>query len=167
VSINTCHIGVLVFGGTDPVTGRPGYRNAFAVAFNKAKNLGAWAKVGAAPLTEACLNSEKVRHEAGVDGDPLVAMLRNMQLHNDTCCLLLRRRGYSADLLSAKLDEREAQTNEVTEPNTKERVEALAKATTHGERFHVTGGSHHTSDDMFKSAEMDNRRRGCSRRFEE
>ncbi len=42
----------------------------------------------------------------------------------------------------------------VTVPHTKECVEALAKASTHGAAFAVTGGDHFTSDDMFKAAKL-------------
>ncbi len=47
----------------------------------------------------------------------------------------------------------------VTVANTHERQEALAKATTHGKKFYVTGGVHITSDNMFIAAEMGNRKR--------
>ena len=42
----------------------------------------------------------------------------------------------------------------ITVKNSQARVEALAKAKTHGAKFTATGGGHVTSDDMFKSMEM-------------
>ena len=47
----------------------------------------------------------------------------------------------------------------VTVANTRERQEALVKATTYGKKFYVTGGEHIISDDMFIAAEMGNRKR--------
>ncbi len=44
--------------------------------------------------------------------------------------------------------------NLVTVPNSMERIEALAKASTHGAVFAVTGGDHFTSNDMFMAAEL-------------
>ena len=75
--------------------------------------------------------------------------------------------GYDADLLKTEFNEdriRAAAAEEeldlsVTVANTRERQEALAKATTHGKKFYVTGGEHITSDDMFIAAEMGNRKR--------
>ena len=53
-------VGLFVFGGTDPETKISGYRNAFSIAFSKDKCLHSWKRVGAAPLTMACLHSEQV-----------------------------------------------------------------------------------------------------------
>jgi hypothetical protein len=45
----------------------------------------------------------------------------------------------------------------LTRPHTKERVELLAKATTHGTKWMVTGGSHLMTEDFFKSVEVPRR----------
>ena len=42
----------------------------------------------------------------------------------------------------------------VTVRHSKERIELLAKASSHGEKFFATGGEHVTSDDAFKAAEI-------------
>ena len=42
----------------------------------------------------------------------------------------------------------------ITEPHTLERQELLAKASSHGAKYHATGGSHCTTDDFFKSIEI-------------
>ena len=73
-------IGLLIFGGTDPITKRVGYCNAFQEALSKEKFLEAWAKVGAAPLTMKCLESDKVWHELTGDNDddnPLAIVYRS------------------------------------------------------------------------------------------
>ena len=41
----------------------------------------------------------------------------------------------------------------------KERILLLANAKTHGERFVATGGEHLTSDDFFKSLEVNKRKK--------
>jgi hypothetical protein len=46
----------------------------------------------------------------------------------------------------------------LTQPNSNERVEALALAKTHGDIFLVTGGAHHTADDFFVSRELKQRK---------
>ena len=63
VSFAPSLVGLFVFGGTDPETNISGWRNAFVIAFSKEKCLHSWSKVGAAPFTMACLESETVRHE--------------------------------------------------------------------------------------------------------
>ena len=77
-------VGMLVFGGTDPETGCK-YRNASAAAFWKANNLEARKKVGAAPLTIACLDDSKVWHEMGADEYewPMLETLQYLQAKND------------------------------------------------------------------------------------
>ena len=63
VSFNSSIIGLLVFRGTDIATDKEGYKDAIATSFSPDKNRAAWAAVGAAPLTVACLCSDKVRHD--------------------------------------------------------------------------------------------------------
>ena len=91
-------IGLLIFGGTDPITKRGGYRNAFQEAFSKEKCLEAWAKVGAAPLTMKCMESDKFRHELteyNDDDNPLAEFYRAMQAHNDFSVAWLNANGLS------------------------------------------------------------------------
>ena len=158
VSILPWMVGLLVFGGVDPVTTCTGYHNAFEIAFSKEKNLSAWGKIGAAPLTMACLTSSQVRHEIGDEGDPLGGMYRAMETQNNMATNMLNSRGFIGDLLKVKLKRKVNDGRTLTVAHTKERVDALAKAKTHGEKFYVTGGSHATHDDMFKAAEVANRK---------
>jgi len=73
--------------------------------------------------------------------------------------------GYDANLLKTGFDEdqikaaAENSTLSVRVANTRERQEALVKATTHGKKFFVTGGEHINLNDMFISVEMGNRER--------
>ena len=148
-------IGLLVFGGVDPDTHCTVPHDAFAIAFTKAKNLSSWAKVGAAPFTEACLKSHLVRHD-GKD-DPLWKRFQQMERQNELACLLLTEGSYYGHHLRVELKENLTTPQSVTVPQTQEHLEALAKAKTHGELFFVTGGDHLTTDDAFKAAELKNR----------
>ncbi len=51
VSLQPWLVGLIVFGGTDPVTGFELTDCAFWAGFSKKACLNAWAKVGAAPLS--------------------------------------------------------------------------------------------------------------------
>ena len=100
-------IGLIIFGGTNPITKRVCYRNDFQEAFSKEKCLEAWAKVGAAPLTMKCLESEKVRNELTEDNDddnPLAEFYRAMQAHNDLSVAWLNANGLSGKHMVAKVD---------------------------------------------------------------
>jgi hypothetical protein len=48
-------VGLLVFGGMDPVSKVVVSESTFDVAFSKDRTCEVWKKVGAAPLTRACL----------------------------------------------------------------------------------------------------------------
>ncbi len=53
------------------------------------------------------------------------------------------------------MQQRAAETDQpITQPNTPAQQQALANARGHGGRFHVTGGMHVTSDDLFIAMEM-------------
>lgn len=149
-------IGMLVFGGKDPVTGHS-LEDCFAQAFSKEKNLEAWAKVGAAPLTMACLSSHQVSHEAGDDGDPFFQVYKKIAKENDLACKLLNVQGFDGHNLRVHLKSTNL-NRELTVPHSKEMIELLSTATTHGQKFLVTGGGHATSDDCFKAAELVNRK---------
>lgn len=148
-------IGLVVFGGKDHETGLVigESENAFEVGFFRDACLSAWAKIGAAPLTMKCLDDKKVRRQLGDADDSMNALMQSLQDGNHSACDLLTRRGYAGDKLRVfvkKVPKKKA----VTKPNTLERQKLLAKASTHGEKFTATGGSHLTSDDMFCAMEI-------------
>ncbi len=76
--------------------------------------------------------------------------LRSIQVANDLATHALTEGGYNGDLLKATIIEQE--TIKLTEPHSKERIEELRKATTHGAKFLATGGTHLTTDDLFIAA---------------
>ncbi len=81
--------------------------------------------------------------------------MAKMQQANTTACELLTAWGFQGHFLKAELKKKKERASAlVTIANSKERVEALAKANTHGAILAVTGGEHFTSNDMFKAAEM-------------
>ncbi|KAL7465783.1 hypothetical protein ACHAXS_012907, partial [Conticribra weissflogii] len=117
------------------------------------QNLKSWAKVGAAPVTRKCLESNQVRREFGDgDGEHDQVML-HIQSQNDMCTYFLTQRGFDGDQLKAKLNKKKNK-RAVTKAHSIERQELLSKAKTHGALFCATGGGHITSDDFFKSMEM-------------
>ena len=72
--------------------------------------------------------------------------------------------GYKGDHLKATLEERTATTvttasAQVNEPYSKEQLKALSEASSHGQKFLLTGGLHLTSDMAFKAAELHNQKR--------
>ena len=66
---NILMVELLVFGGIEPVL-QFVVESAFEFGFIQEKNLNAWRKCGAAPLTRCCLkNHSQVRREMGDDHD--------------------------------------------------------------------------------------------------
>ena len=57
--------------------------------------------------------------------------------------------------MKANIEERKKPALFLTVTNTKESVEAFAKATNHCNKFLVTGGRHYTDNDALKSAEIE------------
>ena len=68
-------------------------------------------------------------------------------------------KGYKYEYLKAKTQERKKPSLSLMLPHTKGSVEALAKATTHGEKFLVTGGKHYTHDAALKLSEIEAKNR--------
>ena len=61
-------IGLVVFGGTDPISSVVVLYSAFDMGFSKEQNCAVWEKCGAALLTHACLqNNSQVRRAIGDD----------------------------------------------------------------------------------------------------
>ncbi len=82
-------IGLLVFGGVDPVGHCVVEHNAFDDGFSKEKCLAAWEKIGAAPGTRKCLPSPKVQQELGDANDEINDMAKMMAGANELNCFFL------------------------------------------------------------------------------
>ena len=65
VSFEPDMVGLLVFGGVDPVSKFSQVFDAYPMAFSPEKNQATWASVSAAPLIRNCLQSDKVIHKTG------------------------------------------------------------------------------------------------------
>ena len=61
--------------------------------------------------------------------------------------------GYQGRLLKVQC-EKAADLLYITVPHTKERMELLAKASSYGQKFFATGGTHVTVDDFFCASEF-------------
>ncbi len=97
-------VGLLVFGGTDPIS-RFVVESAFEFGFSPEKNLNAWSKCGAAPLTRCCLkNHSHVRSEIGDDDDATNQMMQEIQTANDISTHFLTAHGYNGDAFKATVN---------------------------------------------------------------
>ena len=77
-----------------------------------------------------------------------------MQEANEYAVYSLTEAGYDGSQLQAVVAVRPADarsTGPITQRMSKERIELLARANTHGKKFFATGGSHVCSDDFFKA----------------
>ncbi len=144
-------IGLFIFGGCDSETGLNKYSDAFSQSFTNQKCIASQEAVGAVTLTCACLKDSKVCHELGDSNsnDETQIAMSEMQIANIMACDLLTAKGFQGHFLKKELKKKKVGThNLVMVPNFIEQIEALAKASTHGAAFVVTGGDHFTLDNI-------------------
>jgi len=166
MTINVNDLPLLVFGGTDPDTGLE-LSDTFDKSFSKDNCLSAWRKCGAVPLTRAPMNDNSIRHELvmNVDEtvnttiDPQGSKLLLLEQANHSACDFLTSLGYDGNRLRISAPRRGAKKYEITQPQSKERIELLRKAKTAGAIFAVTHGEHLNSGDFFKARAMDDRKK--------
>ncbi len=79
--------------------------------------------------------------------------MTEMQHANSMDCDVLTAHRFQGHLLKILL-QKSRTAESITVPNSKECIEALATASTHGAIFAITGGDRFTSDDLFKAAEL-------------
>ena len=97
-------VGLLVFGGIDPVTKSSQFFDAYAMAFSPEMNRAAWAFVGVAPLTTRnSLQSDKVIHNS--EANPHQVRYTEIESTNQNACNLLVARGFMGDKLKVVLKE--------------------------------------------------------------
>jgi hypothetical protein len=156
-------VGLIVFGGTDPETGFYLEESAFQAGSSCEACRDTWAKVSAAPLTKACLNNPKVRKSIDDgNGDDEYQFLLNTIQEGNLATHTLASCGYDSTILKDTVLRIE-RPKIVTEELTAEHWQALKNTTTHGNKFHGTGGCHITSDDVFISAELGSREKEKAR----
>jgi len=148
-------VGLIVFGGTDPETNLV-VKSAFECGFLRENCRNAWEKVGAAPLTRACMLNNKVRRSLGDGSDDYQQMLLNIQTANDVSTNALSTGGYNGNVMRREILAIPT-TEQITEEHSAERLQLLMKSNTHGKLFTATGGGHLTADDIFIASEMSTR----------
>ena len=155
-SIPAWMVGLIVFGGTDPETNYVLEENAFQEGFSVEACLSAWAKVGAAPLTKACLSDPKVRKSVGDGDDEFDQHIKLISDANIISTYTLNECGYNGSAFKGVIVPVK-KPKIITEENTLERRQALKDALSQSEKFSKTGGYHMTCDDIFISTEMGHR----------
>ena len=97
-------VGLLVFGGIDPVSKVVVSESAFDIAFSKERNCEVWKKVGAAPLTRACLqNHNQVRREMGDAKDAANNTMQLIQYTNNLSTFFLKEHGFNSDVFKTSI----------------------------------------------------------------
>ena len=80
-------------------------------------------------LRQKCLSDPKVSKALGDDDDKYY---NSIQLANDLAVHALTECGYNSQLLTVKLEEQREEEAPLMQPHSKEQIEMLRKATTHG-----------------------------------
>ena len=141
---------MIVFGRTDEETGFEIKKCAFLAGFLKEACLSAWEKVGTAPCKQKCLSDLKVSKLLG-DGDD--KYYNSIQVANDHAVHALNEIGYAGHLLAVKIEDDREEAVPLTQPQSKERIKVMRRATTHRKKFLTTKGEHVMTDDFFVLAQ--------------
>ncbi|CAB9517574.1 unknown protein [Seminavis robusta] len=83
--------------------------------------------------------------------DPEAEHLLEIEAANKMHCNFLTMLGFDGERLLLKVQRRKAERYNITKANTRERQDAIAKATTSGQLFYNTQGQHFTSNDFFRA----------------
>ena len=141
-------VGLVVFGGTDPISGVFVPCSAFDVAFSRECNCAVWEKCGTTSLTQACLqNNSQVRRELCNDEDATNMAMVHIQESNNVSTHFLLRNGYNGNAFKDTV--KKVNRRLVMVWHSTERIEKIQQATTHGNLFHAKGGGRLTDDDIF------------------
>ena len=139
---------LVVFGGTDPISGVVVLCSAFDMGSSKEQNCAVWEKCGAAPLICACLqNNSQVRREISDDDDAANTAMTRIQEANNVSTHFLSRNGFDGNVFKDNV--KKVGRKSVTVRHSMERIEKIQQATTHNNLFHGTGGGHLTDYDIF------------------
>ena len=169
-SIQPTDIPLLIFGGGPQDIG---LKSAFEEAFAFEKNIKIWGDIGLNPFNRKCLQDSNVKHEIvtcedgtiDVDADPLSAKLLEIEDLNSRSTALLDLHGFDGKALkisAPRLDKSKTMIR-VTAPQSRQRQDLLAKASTAGSRFYATGGEMLNSDDFFIAEERKARQEEAKR----
>jgi hypothetical protein len=136
---------LFVYGGVDTETTLV-VKSAFEAGFSREACRNAWGKVGAVPLTRACLENNKVCKLLGDGTNAYQALLQNIQAWNDTSTHTLTLAGYKGKVLQAAIKEYQ-KTEAIMEEHSKDCLALLVKANTCGKLFSMNIASHLTAHD--------------------
>ena len=169
-SIKHTSIPLLVFGGdytNDEGVVLCRLEGAFDEAFSFDRNQQVWRKLGFYPFTRACLLDAKVKHEVVVradgtidlEADPLAHVLMKYENENKEAVAKINQLGAAGNYLLKQAPKLTAQRKKiaVTVPNTRERQDALGRASTAGGQFFANAGAVINSNDFFIAAERKQR----------
>ena len=96
------------------------------------------------------MNDPKVWKSIGECSSKYGLLLCSVQEANECPIYALNEGGYDGSALQASLKAvPEEHVMAITEQHSKEQIELLEQATTHGKKFYATGGSHVCSDIFF------------------
>jgi hypothetical protein len=169
-SIKHTSIPLLVFGGD--YTNNEGdvlchIESAFDEAFSFDRNQEVWRKLGFLPFTRACLLDAKVKHEVvlladgtiDLDADPQSTILIEFEKENKEAVARINQLGGDGKHLSIEAPKLSAHRKKiaVTVPNTRERQDAIGRASTAGSLFYANAGEVINSNDFFIATERKQR----------
>ena len=168
-SIKHTSIPLLVFGGdyTNEGVVLCHLQSAFDEAFSFDRNQEVWRKLGFYPFTRACLLDSKVKHEVvlladgtiDLDADPQSTILIEFEKENKEAVAKINQLGGDGKHLSIEAPKLSAHRKKiaVTVPNTRERQDAIGRASTAGSLFYANAGEVINSDDFFIATERKKR----------
>ncbi len=113
------------------------------------------------------MNDPTTRHEVVINDDQTVnsvidphgSKLIQLEVSSHTTCDFLSSLGYDGSRLHISAPRRGAKKYDLTQPQSKERIELLRKAKTAGAIFAVTHCEHLNSSDFFKSRAVNERKK--------
>jgi hypothetical protein len=126
--------------------------SAFHIGFSEEACKHAWEKVGAAPLTRACLNNKRVRKSIGDGSEEEQVMYHLIQEANNIATFTLTMCVCDGTVLAQQIKPHK-EMKQLTEEHSLERQLLLKNATTHGKKITVMWGQPLTTDDTFIGTE--------------
>ena len=99
------------------------------------------------------LKYPKLQPEIGDKQDEINDLMIQVQEANDLATHILTEYGYWGELLKL-IAKQEKELEKIKNLNSKERVEALANASTHGQKFYATHGDNFMSMCFFRASEL-------------